>query len=116
MDNNHFTYSGLTFNKCERQYGGYCVIGKLVIIEMGLKFTDEPTQWDAIISGLPDSRISTAYYEVPMHAIVNNGAGTDSGNLLFSIDVSGTRMRRANGSSVTYNGRYVNISGVYVSA
>lgn len=53
FNNIGYTTNGLVFNKIQCVDGGYCKIGKLVVLNMRIKFLEEIQAFTTIIENLP---------------------------------------------------------------
>ena len=102
LTNNTFKTDGLNLTNCSLLRGGYCKIGKLVIIEMRIAIKNSVDQWGKVLSGLPNAGVN----EIPLNVknITNNN--------IIELDITNNVMRNTGN---TLSNVDLNISGCYIS-
>ena len=100
---NSLITTGLTFSKCSYVRGGYCRIGNIIIIELRIKITSGPNDWDYVITGFP----TTSGQEIPLNLYDVNG-------YYIPGDIYNQGIRCTKSSNWTVN-HEINISGIYLT-
>ena len=102
LNSNTFKTDGLNLTNCSLLRGGYCKIGKLVIIEMRITIKNSVDQWGKVLSGLPNAGEN----EIPLTVknITNNN--------IIELDITKNVMRNTGN---TLSNVDLNISGCYIS-